>query len=405
MGITDSIKPGQSEPASHSSKPVSPVAESNCVAIDIYKTLDKDELREHGVEQAFVRNSSPNDSKRHKGKIKFKVLDGTSSGNYERSPSYQCSSQVVLADEVSKDKYCGDYERDPNYVSRLASKQRFVFDPSLPTNYEWDQNYASQSAPKMPLNFDPSLPHRIPHPAEVLVHHKMPSGSDQVEKSSKLHEDERTDKYRGNYERSETYVLPPRKAQQDSLLPLEGGRDMRGRENQVRIMLSGDGNRLVVLDGKYRGDYERSPVYMEKMLQGVSNSPPSTYTSSCRDVAVPAMPSNQGYTTLEPTMIQQLQPYTTTLTHAYSAPGSGDGSGDSSQPDSLSYLPEQDYIPDGSQRHRYPPDCELTLPPKSHFIQTCAADLATTTSSTHPNLQHECRPLPLPAMNRDFCRS
>lgn len=82
----------------------------------------------------------------------------------------------------------------------------------------------------------------------------------------------RSDKYRGDYERSETYVLPPER----------GG----------------------ALLGKYRGDYERNPVYMENLLaKGKGVVPPS-----------------HEYTTLAPTTRQPPQQYVTTLTHPSDCP-------------------------------------------------------------------------------------
>ena len=211
--------------------------------VDVYGTMSEDEQASHLPSQ----HSANGNSKRHKQKIKFQVLDEAKLGDYERSPSYQCSSMVTFATPTVS-KYSGDYERDPEYMRRL---------------------------------FDPSVPHRIPCPGEVL------EGRGMLALSEEGHEEEgcglpeegrgRTDKYRGEYERSETYVLPP-----------EGGGSSR------------------YLLGKYRGDYERNPVYMENLLAAGKG----------------VVPPSHEYTTLAATTRQAPQPYVTTLTQQPDRTGS-----------------------------------------------------------------------------------
>lgn len=217
---------GESLPRTPRRTPSDPPPHSS--GVDVYGTLSEDE---QGTAQLPSLHFEPN-SKKHKQKIKFKVLDGAKLGDYERSPSYQCSSVVTFATQVDS-KYSGNYERDPNYMRRI---------------------------------FDPSVPHRIPHPGEVL------EGS-----TSGILEDEGGSggKYRGDYERCETYVLPPK---------------------------GGVASRYMLGAGKYRGDYERNPVYIANLLAAGSG------------VAASLVPPSHEYTPLAATTRQPPQPYVTTLT-------------------------------------------------------------------------------------------
>lgn len=223
--------------------------------MDIYRTLEEGESQEP---VSCSADAAP--ARRHRGKIKFKVLDGSSVGNYERSPTYQCSSHVVLTDSTptshdapksvpsARGKYSGDYERDPSYA---ATKQIFTFDPLVP--------------------------HRIPCPQEVLSGCEVASAGADV----------RTDKYRGDYERCANYVLPPNFAGGEESGTVCG-------DLTVGVLESGE---PVLMDSKYCGIYERDPVYMHKLLQSSG--------AGCH-----------GYAALQPTTRQPPQPYTATLTHA-----------------------------------------------------------------------------------------
>ena len=119
--------------------------------------------------------------------------------------------------------------------------------------------------------------------------------------------DSRTDKYRGDYERCQTYVLPPHCAQ------------------SVRCM-----DDPADLPVKYRGDYERNPVYMERLLQNAAAHQDTARQDTARqdiarDVLSPDVlcpedtpcsdTAGHGYTTLAITTRQTAQPYTATLTH------------------------------------------------------------------------------------------
>lgn len=253
--------------------------------VDIYKTLES-----NGVEsgEGHTQGSSPvHNNNRHQGKIRFKVLDSNHVGDYERSPAYQCSSPVVVKTaptlgnrvenemcavagmevELGRDvesvgmevhvvegKYRGDYERDPMYMRQLAAKQLLTY--------------------------------QIPPPNEIL------RWRDDVDSSTCTQgfgsSEVRTDKYRGNYERCETYILPPLKPAVRMNGEMEDGDASGHASSRCRD----------VLVSKYAGNYERDPIYMHNLLQ-----------TSLTDT------SSHGYTTLEPTSIQPLQPYAATLTH------------------------------------------------------------------------------------------
>lgn len=239
-------------------------------------------------------------------KIKFKVLDGSNVGDYECSPTYQSSSKVVVVTSAAagvRGKYCGDYERDPNYMSRLAAN-------------------------KQTFTFDPSLPHRIPRPDEVLEHGRVPPVP--LEGCGRTQEQSRMDKYRGKYERCETYVFPPQHSQdgcpgqteqrhggleEENIGP---GADQEISRMESSVPLNGHfhGSSSALLDSKYKGNYERSPVYMENLLQSVCTE------SGTGTAATSQVPPNQSYTTLEPTTRETLQPYATTLTRTHNASAS-----------------------------------------------------------------------------------
>ena len=143
--------------------------------VDIYRTFEGSGVQREG-EQATSQLAG---NKRHQGKIKFKVLDSTHVGDYERSPTYLCSSQVVLEDispdrtagvgmqlHAPTDKYRGNYERDPNYMSQLAARRLLTC--------------------------------QIPPPTEILGHSAAHNGNGDIKNGSK---------YRGNYERDPVYML------------------------------------------------------------------------------------------------------------------------------------------------------------------------------------------------------
>ena len=289
-------------------------------------------------------------SKRHRQRIKFKVLDGPPLGNYERSPGYQCSSTVVFktssealdsrgpldrgpldsmesrhpvsrpqldkmdihhpVDRVDS-KYRGNYERNPNYQLPRGPLRRSNTDTAaiapaqyhdnwrsntdtaaMPSkyrgDYERDPNYMRwQQANKDAFTFDPSIPHSIPHPAEVLDEREgggCGSGRSQGCNSG------RTDKYRGDYDRCETYDFPP-------VHSVAGG----GSSCNPPMGEKSQDSHGVGLDKKYSGNYERDPIYMEKLKQ-----------------IGPAAPAAGMYTTLEASTRQAVQPYSSTVTRQHS---------------------------------------------------------------------------------------
>lgn len=348
---------------------------------------------------------------RHKQKIKFKVLDGDAVGDYERSPSYKCSSTVVrfpsteavasIGQELNssqparsehktetlnkneqpplnsiesngvpdnlESKYCGNYERSPDYhwctgsgLSRAStdsssyqrasgdyqktsadsqrndntsasggsnysratdnchrgsadsstSNQRrnidgehsdctAVLTGKYRGDYERDPNYmrwqlAQQDAPTI----NPLFPHCIPHPQEVLEgrlriqSEGCGSGRSQTEDGEECGRELRTDKYRGDYDRCETYTFPP--SLQLGCKAGEGG--SRSCDPSTGITW---------FRGKYVGNYERDPVYMKKLNHHFfPGADPGT--------------SEHPYTTLETTTRQPLLPYSA-ITHQNSS--------------------------------------------------------------------------------------
>ncbi len=315
------------------------------------------------------------ESKRHKQKIKFKVLESHPGGDYERSPGYQCSSAVVLSTRSEtlgskhpldcrdppldtmdskyplnnvESKYRGNYERDPDYLFSGGALIRSTTDSApVPSkyrgNYERDPDYQCSSGGPRRSNtdalqskyrgdyerdpsymrwqlsreeaptFDPTLPHRIPLPQEVLEGR----GRGQFELkeghgSGRSHVEEvegrgsgRTDKYRGDYDRCETYTFPPSLQLPSSMSPSQGGScDAASRSCDGVSRSCGTPIRMRI-DDKCCGNYERDPLYMEKLNHLV----PATHT----------------YTTLEATTREAVQPYSSTITCHSSSP-SKDGS-------------------------------------------------------------------------------
>ena len=210
-------------------KPASTPAESPHIVEDKAETIahnrqiSKSDVGDSMNAGASVQHTESEHSTkmRREERVKFKILDPCYQGDYERSPSYQCA-------KVPADKYSGYYERDPNYMTQFAAKQ---------------------------ISFDPSIPHRIPRPQEVL---------------ESRHAATRRDKYRGDYERCETYVFPP--------------------QTSFGIKRHEEGNaEMPLLDSKYSGNYERDPTYMKHLKS--------------------AVPPTHEYTTLEPTTRESPQHY------------------------------------------------------------------------------------------------
>lgn len=222
--------------------------------IDIYRTMDGDEVEAGlmigppptypdsepprwrntaegnvflGMGDSSTSSSSSTVKREQRGKVQIEVLAPHYAGDYERSPNYQCSTVKVALDS----KYSGDYERNPTYMSQLAAQQ----------------------AQFLPVS---QLPKRIPRPDEIA---DMESGP-------------RTDKYRGEYERCDTYVYPPCSSSNRG----EGQAEGRG----------------AIMDSKYRGNYERNPIYMENLLKA-------------------AEPASHQYTTLQQTTREVPQQYAT----------------------------------------------------------------------------------------------
>lgn len=223
------------------------------VHMDIYRTMDAEDLEGEPSRSIVARprkSSPPNNhtSKKHKQKIKFRVLEGSSLGDYERSANYQRCSRVIVADSMSSvvGKSAGDD------TSRLSAKEQF----------------------------DPMLPHRIPCPGEVLMGHVMGTPSEEGQYN-------RTDKYRGDYERCKTYILPPQHStafscgetgegavgtESQGISHRETRKGAVGTESQgishreMGDSVVGTENEL----NKYSGNYERNAIYMEQLLHLVS---------------------------------------------------------------------------------------------------------------------------------------
>ena len=134
-------------------------------------------------------------------------------------------------DQEARDKYRGNYERDPLYMAR----QKHTY-----TNY-------------VPENS--ALPCVSPQTAHAQT--------------------ERTDKYRGNYERSETYVFPPVTA--SSATPLSVTPRSHDQSHSQQSELFDGVLQAGIGTGKYRGSYERSHIYVQHLLK-TEVSLPSNHT-------------------------------------------------------------------------------------------------------------------------------
>lgn len=145
------------------------------------------------------------------------------------------------------DKYRGDYERDPSYMAHV----RLCATASLP------DNTVSNGLP-------------LPRGRAATEHAQM-----------------RTDKYRGDYERCETYVFSPLSPMAMPTTPTSSttstGEKASTSSDQPTMSCDqpttscAERTREFVGGGKYRGDYERSPVYMQHLLKTQSVS-----CDSCR---------------------------------------------------------------------------------------------------------------------------
>lgn len=215
----------QSAPAPHTpDQNVPPPRPPRQGVVDIYQTLESSEVMR---EECAVTSG-----KRHQGKVKFKIINSKTGGDYERSPAYQCSSPVVRVEpddssrhgdagmqhagkqlqHVLAPKYRGDYERDPQYMSQLVSKQL--------------------------------LSCHIPPPQQVLARGGGGATANSAEGI-------------GN---RETYA-----SQTDTPLTASAA----GNSKVSDTSSQGSNRHGCILD-KYSGNYERDPVYMLNLLQSVS---------------------------------------------------------------------------------------------------------------------------------------
>ena len=125
-----------------------------------------------------------------------------------------------------RDKYRGDYERDPMYMvshGRCSAAAASLQDKAATSN-------------------------------------SLPGGCAGTERA------QRTDKYRGDYERCATYEYPSKLSTSCDQLP-------RSRDHSASSVFGRDLDS--VRGGKYSGDYERCPVYVKHLLKTQSVSPDS----------------------------------------------------------------------------------------------------------------------------------
>jgi hypothetical protein len=142
----------------------------------------------------------------------MKVVDPRYAGNYERHPDYE-PPQVEIPRHQLQEKYRGDYERDPTYFSRNPTRSFSVSAASS---------------------------------VGVVSHART------REQCSSLTTEPVPDKYRGDYERSEDYVIPP---------SLRNGNTGMGRDDYV-----------LEPDPSYRGAYERHPDYVPPLVKRSSKT-------------------------------------------------------------------------------------------------------------------------------------
>ena len=158
-----------------------------------------------------------------------KVVDPRYVGDYERHPDF-VPPQVEIPRDQLLEKYRGDYERDPNYFSRNPTRS---FSVSAASSSSVVQGTAS-SEQRSSLTLVSA-----PTPAVAEV----------------------TDKYRGDYERSEDYIIPPHPTLPQQQQPVQNG---------------GGGNRtddyVLEPDPSYAGEYERHPDYVPPLVKRSSKT-------------------------------------------------------------------------------------------------------------------------------------
>ena len=143
-----------------------------------------------------------------------KVVDPRYVGDYERHPGF-VPPQIEIPRDQLREKYRGDYERDPTYFTRNPIRSFSVSAASgAVTNQEKTREHRSS------LSLDPLV----------------------------------ADKYRGDYERSEDYFLPPRPPKLNG----DPGTEM--------------GAYVLEPDPSYAGEYERHPDYVPPLVKRSSKT-------------------------------------------------------------------------------------------------------------------------------------
>lgn len=156
------------------------------------KIFDDPEYLQQDVSEKRTRSNS------------VKVVDPRYVGDYERHPEYALP-QIDIPRAQLEQKYHGDYERDPTYFMKRS------FSTSASASHAVSQDHDHR---KTSLNYDP-----------------------------------RFNKYRGNYERSEDYILPP----------LQNG-EIKTKDYTLEP------------DPNYMGAYERHPNYIPPLVRRPSKS-------------------------------------------------------------------------------------------------------------------------------------
>ena len=158
-----------------------------------------------------------------------KVVDPRYVGDYERHPDF-VPPQVEIPRDQLLEKYCGDYERDTNYLSRNPTRSFSVSAVSSSSVVQGKIGHEQQS----------SLTH-VPTPTPAVA--------------------EVIDKYRGDYERSEDCIIPPHPTLPQQQQPVQNG-DGRNRTDDY----------VLEPDPSYAGEYERHPDYVPPLVKRSSKT-------------------------------------------------------------------------------------------------------------------------------------
>ncbi len=209
-----------------------------------------------GVRNPTYTPSSPNFT----GEPQDAAELGFADSAYVRS-RYEWSEPDSLVESSSTDggqypgerdnKYKGDYERDPLYMSSRQQRR-------TPT-------YVNQS--HTCTNTPSSSAHQQQQPAHP-----------------------RADKYRGDYERSDTYIFPPNTPIASASPSITTPTNADFPSTLSSPVDNSDGSlQAGIGSGKYRGNYERSNLYVQNLLK---TEIPSAKNSRSHTEHVQLFPSN-----------------------------------------------------------------------------------------------------------------